>query len=42
MELIAEIWDDLTSMKVTWGLTTGIAQGVCPDLVDGMTTLVRQ
>jgi len=38
MELIAEVWEDLTSMKVTWALTVG----ACLELPDGITTFVRQ
>lgn len=38
MELIAEVWEDLTAMKVSWGLT----QGTCPELNGGDGTLVRQ
>jgi hypothetical protein len=38
MELIAEVWDDLTAMKVAYALT----EGTCPELVEGDTTFVRQ
>ena len=38
MELIAEVWDDLTAMKVAYALT----DGTCPELADGDTTFVRQ
>jgi hypothetical protein len=38
MELIAEVWEDLTAMKVAFGLT----QGTCPELEGGDATLVRQ
>ena len=38
MELIAEVWEDLTAMKVSFGLT----QGTCPELASGSGTLVRQ
>ena len=38
MELIAEVWEDLTSMKVTFQLI----QGTCPELSGGDATLVRQ
>ena len=38
MELIAEVWHDLSAMKVSWALT----QGSCPELQGGDTTLVRQ
>jgi hypothetical protein len=38
MELIAEVWENLTAMKVAFGLT----QGTCPELADGDGTLVRQ
>jgi hypothetical protein len=38
MELIAEVWEDLTAMKVAYGLT----EGTCPELTGGGATLVRQ
>jgi hypothetical protein len=38
MELIAEIWDNLSAMKVTWAMTVGS----CPALSGGDTTLLRQ
>ena len=38
MELIAEVWEDLTAMKVTYGLT----QGTCPELAEAAGTFVRQ
>ena len=38
MELIAEVWEDLTAMKVTFALT----QGTCPELAGGEATFVRQ
>jgi hypothetical protein len=38
MELIGEVWEDLTAMKVTFGLT----QGTCPELAGGGATFVRQ
>ena len=38
MELIAEVWDDLSAMKVGFALTSGN----CPELTGGNTTLVRQ
>ena len=38
MELIAEVWHDLSAMKVTWALV----QGSCPELQGGDTTLFRQ
>lgn len=38
MELIAEVWEDLTAMKISFGLT----QGTCPELASGSGTLVRQ
>lgn len=38
MELIAEVWEDLTAMKVTFGLT----EGTCPELAGGIATFVRQ
>jgi hypothetical protein len=38
MELIAEVWEDLSAMEVTFGLT----QGVCPELASGKGRLTRQ
>ena len=38
MELIAEVWDDLSAMKIAFALT----QGTCPELAAGGGTLVRQ
>jgi len=38
MELIAEVWEDLSAMEVAFGLT----EGVCPELAAGKGRLVRQ
>ena len=38
MELIAEVWEDLTAMKVSFALT----QGTCPELASGDGTFIRQ
>jgi hypothetical protein len=38
MELIEEVWDDLSAMEVAFGLT----QGACPELAGGKGRLVRQ
>ena len=38
MELIAEVWEDLTAMKIAFALT----QGTCSELASGGATLVRQ
>jgi hypothetical protein len=37
MELIAEVWEDLTAMEVAFALI----QGTCPELAGGDATLVR-
>lgn len=38
MELIVEVWEDLSAMRVAFGLIAG----TCPELAGGSTTLVRQ